>query len=142
MILHALRGRYTDDAEGNLNDLTHGGTEKQTGFQNSGLRVLDAADGVEFVEAGSQFRDEFVDAAGVIVPGSETDLLWESGELLDELLFLRCTQQSGVGGSCVFYAVTLGRQSGNQGADSRMGVLYIVDRVLRGRIPPGIPDGC
>ena len=49
--LHLLGGGDADDAEGDGEDAAHGVRQQEAGFQHSGLRALDAADGVEPVEA-------------------------------------------------------------------------------------------
>ena len=55
--LHLLGGGDADDAEGDGEDAAHGVRQQEAGFQHSGLRALDAADGVEPVEACGSFPD-------------------------------------------------------------------------------------
>ena len=59
-----VRRGNTDDPQGNFEHLTDGGAEEKPGFQNARFGVLDAADGIELVEAGRKLRDVLVHPAG------------------------------------------------------------------------------
>ena len=108
--LHLLRRGDADDGEGDGDDAAHAVSEQEPGLQHALLRALDAADGVEAVEAGGKLGDVLVDAAGVVVPGGQADLLRQGGQLLDELLFRLVGEQGGVHGRSLGHRVPVGGQ--------------------------------
>ena len=129
-LLHLLRGADADDGEGHGDHAAHAVGQQKSCLQHAGLRALDAAAGVETVEAGGQLRDVLVDAAGIVVPGGQADLLRQGGQLLDELPLGLVAEQGGVDLTRLGHRVPLGGQGREQRADARVGVLDVVDGVL------------
>ena len=86
LYLHFLRCGDTDDAERNGDNTADAVSQQQTCFHQLRLHILDAADGVEAVETGCKLGNVLVDAAGVVVAGSQTDFLGQQSQLLDKLV--------------------------------------------------------
>ena len=82
--LHLFGGFHADELQTVLQHDAGLVCQLQTGSLNSRVLALDAAGVVETVEAGSQLLQAAVDVAGVIVAGSQLDLLAELGDLLDQ----------------------------------------------------------
>ena len=61
---HFFGRRYADDGQGESYDAAHGVGKAQARVENALLRALDAAGGIEPVEACGKLGDILVDAAG------------------------------------------------------------------------------
>ena len=126
--LHFLRGGDADQPQGQGDHPANTVRQQQPRQQQLILCALDTAGGIEAVEAGGQLRDVLVDAAGVVIPGRQADLLGQGRQLLDELFFRLMLQQGHI--RRFGHRVALRRQGGDQGADAGVGVLNVVDRVF------------
>ena len=79
--LHLLRRVHADELQAVPQDDPGIIRQLQPGVPDRRLLALDAAGGVEPVEAGRQLLEIAVDVAGVVIPGRQLDLLAELGVL-------------------------------------------------------------
>ena len=77
---HFFRCGHADDIQTDLEHATRRVGQLQARVAHGGLRVLDAADIVEPVEARGQLRHVAVDAAGIVIARGKVDLLREQYE--------------------------------------------------------------
>ena len=78
---HFFRCGHADDIQTDLEHAARRVGQLQARVAHGGLRVLDAADIVEPVEARGQLRHVAVDAAGIVIARGKVDLLrgaWRS----------------------------------------------------------------
>ena len=128
--LHLFGGGNTYDGKGVGDSLLYAIGQQKSCLCSLLLNALDAAGTVETVEAGGQLVDIVIDAAGVIVTGSDTNLLGESGKLLDKLDFVNIAEKAHIHIFCLGHFKTLSCQTCNKGADTGVGILNIVNRVF------------
>src|SRR5699024_5862421 len=82
--LHFLRSVHAQEGQAVLQNAAGGIRRLQPGCQHCRGLVLDAAGGVEAVEAARQLYQIAVDVAGIVVTSGQPQLLAELGDLLDE----------------------------------------------------------
>ena len=130
MCLHLLGLAQAEDRQAVGEHLTGRSSEQQTGVRHVVRLALDAAGVVEAVERAGEPHEIAVDIARVVVAGGHADLLAEVGKLLDERALLLAGEQGQVGLVRGGNAAALIRHRLEQAADTRIGVLDIVDGVL------------
>ena len=89
VLSHLFGGADADYGQGHGYHAAHRIGKAEPRFKHAGIRALDAAGGVEAVEARGKLGDVLVYAAGVVVAGGEAYLFRKRRKLLYKLALLR-----------------------------------------------------